>query len=77
MKPKLKTYSDLERAVEMIRTGRVRGGENIVRIIMRCFAKPMLNYKTTRGGRYSAKFKNGRGCAIQAVRNIYRFHNLR
>jgi hypothetical protein len=77
MKPKLKSYPDLERAVELIRTGKVRGRKGIERIIMRCFTKKMLDYKTTRGGIYSAKFENARGCAIQVVRNIYGIHNLR
>lgn len=77
MKPRLKTYPDLESAVEMVRTGRVRGRENVVRIIMRCFAKSMREHKAKRGSRYSAKFKNGRGCGIEIVRNIYRFHNIR
>lgn len=77
MKPKLKTYPDLERAVGMISTGKVRGKKGIERIIMKCFTKKMLGFKTKRGGRYSPKFKNARGCAIEIVRNIYRFHNLR
>lgn len=77
MKPKLKTYPDLERAVDMIRTGKVKRKKGIERIIMRCFTKKMLDFKTKRSGHYSSKFKNARGCAIQIVRNIYRFHNLR
>lgn len=77
MKPRLKSYADLERAVEMVRVGRVRGAENVVRIIMRCFAKQMLAFKTKKGKRYSPKFKNARGCAMEVVRNIYRFHHLR
>lgn len=77
MKPKLKTYSDLERAVDLIRTGKVRGRAGIERIVMRCFAKKMLAVKGKLGSQYSPKFKNARGCAIQVVRNIYGFHNLR
>lgn len=77
MKPRLKSYPDLEKAVEMIGIGRIRGAENIVRIMMRCFTKEMLSFKSRKGTKYSPKFRNGRGCAIQAVRNIYRFHNLR
>ena len=77
MKPKLKSYPDLERAVELIRTGKVRGRKGIERIIMRCFTKEMLDFKTKRGGQYSPKFKNARGCAIQIFRNIYGFHNLK
>lgn len=77
MKPRLNSYMDLEKAVEMVKVGRVRGAENVVRIIMRCFAEKMLKFKSRKGTRYSPKFRNGRGCAIQVVRNIYRFHNLR
>ena len=76
MKPKLKSNPDLERAVELIRTGKVRREEGIERIIVRCFTKKMLNSKTKRGGQYFPKIKNVRGCAIQIVRNIYGFHNL-
>jgi hypothetical protein len=76
MKPRMKSFADLEKAVEMVRVGRVRGAENVVRIIMRCFTKKMLAFKTKKGKRYSPKFKNARGCAIQLVRNIYRFHHL-
>ena len=53
MKPKLKSYPDLERAVELIRIGKVRGRKGIERIIMRCFTKKMLASKTKRGGQYS------------------------
>lgn len=77
MKPRLTSYRDLEEAVEMVKLGRVRGAENVVRIIMRCFTKEMLKFKSRKGTRYSPKFRNGRGCAIEVVRNIYRFHNLR
>lgn len=77
MKPKLKTYPDLERAVDLIRIGKVRGKPGIERVVMRCFTKKMLAFKTKRGGHYSPKFKNARGCAVQIIRNIYGFHNLR
>lgn len=50
MKPKLKTFPDLVKAADMIRTGRVRGPLQVERIVMRCFAKPMLQYKRPSGG---------------------------
>jgi len=77
MKPRLNGYPDLEKAVEMVRVGRVRGVENVVRIIMNCFTKKNRSFKSKKGAKYSPKFRNGRGCAIEVVRNIYRFHNLR
>ena len=36
MKPTLKEYGDLVKAVDMIRTGKVRGAENVVRILVQC-----------------------------------------
>ncbi len=76
MKFRLKTYTDLEKAVEKIGTGRIRTRAEVERVIMRCFTKAMLNHKG-RPGRYAAQFKNGRGCAIQVIRNIYTRHDLR
>ena len=77
MKPRLNTYKDLEKAVDMVRVGRVRGRENVVRLIMKCFTRSVLTHKSRPGTAYSPKFRNGRGCAIEIVRNIYRFHNIK
>ena len=77
MKPRLNTYKDLEEAVEMVRVGKVRGRKNVERVIMKCFVKRFLTYKSRPGTTYSPKFRNGRGCAIEIVRNIYRFHNIK
>jgi hypothetical protein len=72
-KPRLQTFIDLERAVDKVRTGKIRG-KNIERVLMKCFTKKILAH-TPRTSRASWT-RSARGLAVEIVRNIYRFHNL-
>jgi transcriptional regulator with XRE-family HTH domain len=76
MKPKLSNYQDLERAVEMIRQGQITKRDDVERILLKCFTKKMLNHKPTTKSQWDSRWQNGRGVALELVRNIYRQYDL-
>ena len=76
MKPKLSNYRDLERAVEMIEQGQITKRADVERILLKCFTKRMLNHKPTATSQWDPQWQNGRGVALELVRNIYRQYGL-